>query len=141
MYKFAFYQERAPACIPVLYAAVVMALVVSIIQTPRTDSLLSNLHLQTVRIRCSPVTNLYAGLEDVVRAAIFLGNNQVDLAVEPNGIDRVNQRFANLSGLRLLSSGPLFTPQGNQSYAQGAFVALNEMRRLYYDEMNNTLLS
>ncbi|KAJ5900240.1 uncharacterized protein N7473_004310 [Penicillium subrubescens] len=96
--------------------------------------------LVTVRVRCSPMTNIYAGLEDVVHAAIFLGRNQVDLAVEPDGIDRVSQRFTNLNGLRLLSSDPLFTPEGNRSYAQTAFLALNEIRRRYYDERNNTLL-
>jgi hypothetical protein len=86
------------------------------------------------------MTNIYAGLEDVVHAAIFLGRNQFDLAVEPNGIDRVNQRFTNLNGLRLLSSDPLFAPEGNRPYAQTAFLALNEMRQQYYNERNNTLV-
>lgn len=82
-----------------------MALVVSIAQVPRTNSLSSNLSLQTVRVQCSPMTNIYADLEDVVHAAIFLGRNQVDLAVKPNGIDRVNQRFTNLNGVLIFAPG------------------------------------
>ncbi|KAJ5389783.1 uncharacterized protein N7496_000851 [Penicillium cataractarum] len=94
----------------------------------------------TVRIKCDPTTYIYAGLEDVVRAAIPLGKNQVDLAVVPDGIDRVNRCFTSLSALRLLSSDPLFAIEGNVSYAKTAFRALKDMHRRYCDERDATLL-
>lgn len=119
IYRFAFYQERAITYTPVLHTGLVIALVVSVVQIPWTESVPSYFSI---------ITNIYAGLEDVVHATIFLGSKQVDLAIEPSGIDRVNQCFTNLNGLHLLSSDPLFAPKGNRSYAQTGFLALSEMR-------------
>lgn len=110
-----------------------MALVVSTIQTPRTNSSRPNYHLQTVCIHFSS-RDIFTGLEDVVRAAVFLGNNQVDPAVISTGIYRVSQRFTTLNRLRLLSGDPLFAPEVHRSHAQTVCAALREMRRRYSEE-------
>ncbi|KAJ5882812.1 uncharacterized protein N7473_011074 [Penicillium subrubescens] len=101
------------------------------------------LHRQTVRIRYGPMTNrtnIYDGLEDVVRAAIFLSEDQAELAVEPYGIHRVNQRFTNLTHLRLLSSDPLFSSEESHTYAQTSLEAVVRIRQQYCNERNNSLL-
>lgn len=82
----------------------------------------------------------YAGQVNAIRAAIFLGRGQIDLAVEPDGLDLVRQRFTTLNHLRLLSSDPLFLSQSNHFCVQTAHFALTEMRQKYYDETGNTLL-
>lgn len=63
---------------------------------------------EAVRIRYDPTVVTYAGQGNTIRAAIFLGRCQIDLAVEPNGLDLVRQRFTTFNHLRLLSSDPLF---------------------------------
>lgn len=60
--------------------------------------------------------DIYHDLGDIVHAAIFLGKGQVELAVEPYGIRRVNQRFTNFTHLRLISSDPVFATEDNLTY-------------------------
>lgn len=84
--------------------------------------------------------DIYDKLVDAVRAAIFLGKGQVDLAVEPNRLHQVNRCFTILNNLRLLSSDPLFLSDDNRFSVQTACTALSDMKQKYCDEINNALL-
>ncbi|OKP10486.1 hypothetical protein PENSUB_4091 [Penicillium subrubescens] len=50
-----------------------------------------------------------------VRATIFLGKDQVQLTVEPYILHRAIQGITNLTQPRLLSSGLLFSTEGNRT--------------------------
>jgi hypothetical protein len=110
----------------------------SLLQPPWDGHLLTS--WQAVRIQYDLKTETLADLGDVIRAAIFLGQGQVDLAVEPHGIDRVNQHFTNLNHLRLLRHDPLFLSEDNRFCVRTAHAALANMRQKYCDETNNMLL-
>ncbi|KAJ5544115.1 hypothetical protein N7494_005415 [Penicillium frequentans] len=102
--------------------------------------------LITMRIECEDVSDIGSNdLREIVRAAILLGNNQVDLAVEPKGISQVSSVFTDLTFCRLLRKDPLFSPEkalhsqynntisrGNgKTYAHDAYSALRHIRARY----------
>lgn len=77
---------------------------------------------------------------DVVRAAIFLGRGQVDMAVEPHGVEQVNQHFTNLSCSRFSKLDLLFAPEPGHRQAETPFCILTQIREKYCNETNNPLL-
>jgi hypothetical protein len=98
-------------------------------QVPKTGILPADSYLQTVRIHYSAKKskkNISIGLEDVVHAAIFLGKDQVGLAVEPNRVHRVYQRFVTFNYLRLLSGDPSTHP--SPIILMSRLVALHSLR-------------
>jgi hypothetical protein len=71
----------------------------------------SHLGLQTIRVKYEPTDNAGMEIGDVVRVAIFLGRGQVDMAVEPHGVEQVNQHFTILNCSRFSKLDPLFVPE------------------------------
>ncbi|KAF4772642.1 hypothetical protein EN45_042730 [Penicillium chrysogenum] len=67
--------------------------------------------LVTIRVKYELTDDSGIEIGDVVRAAIFLGRGQVDMAVEPHGVDQVNQHFTTLSCSRFSKPDLLFAPE------------------------------
>lgn len=75
--------------------------------------------LQTVRVEYDLIGVLAAeSLSDVVRAAFYIGDEQVVLAVEPSGVERIKRYFPKTLDSRFSDLDPRSEPQTKRPIAE-----------------------